>query len=319
MTIHHPKSREEWLALRHKYVSSTESSALHGLSPYITAFELYHNKKHASAVPFEMNERVEWGVRLEETIARGIADRYGVSVRKLSAYVSRDGTGMGSSFDYEIVGVKEGEPPEGTVLQEAYRSMGPGILEIKNVDWLVYRDQWDEDEAPPHIEIQVQHQLHVIQRKWSAMGVLVGGNDLKLIVREYDADIGSSLQEKVHKFWKDCAAGTPPPVTLPEDADIIAHIYSFGDPEKVLDAQGNEEVRALCAEYAEAGRIEREAEDRKKTAKSKLLMLIGDASKVMSDGFTISAGTVAAGEVKAYYREAYRGFRVYVKKVKETK
>lgn len=323
MTIHHPKSREEWLALRHKYVSSTESAALHGLSPYITAFELYHNKKNDKAVPFEMNERVEWGVRLEETIARGIAQVYGVNIRKLSAYVSRDGTGMGSSFDYEIVGLKKDEngevvtPAGGTVLQESYVNMGPGILEIKNVDWLIYKQQWDEDEAPPHIELQVQHQLHVIERKWSAMGVLVGGNDLKLIVREYDPEIGQATQDKVRQFWKDnVAANVAPPVTLPEDADIIAHIYTFGDPEKTLDAQGNAEVAALCAEYAAAGRIEKEAEERKKTAKSKLLMLIGDASKVLVDGFSISAGTVAAGEVKAYYREAYRGFRIYTKKAK---
>ena len=106
--IHYPKTREEWLALRHKYVSSTESAGLKGLSPYITAFELFHDKAQKEPTSFESSERMEWGTRLEETIAKGIAEKYGIKVRKLNAYVSRDGTGMGSSFDFEIVGVKIG-------------------------------------------------------------------------------------------------------------------------------------------------------------------------------------------------------------------
>jgi len=321
MTIHNPATREEWLSLRHRYVSSTESAALHGLSPYLTAFELFHNKKQASYVEFEANERMAWGIRQEEAIARGVAEEYGVKVRKLNSYVSRDGTGMGSSFDYEIVGVKDGvPPPQGTVLQEAYTSMGPGILEIKNVDWLVYKRTWLEDEAPAHIEIQVQHQLHVIERKWAAMGILVGGNNLKMIVREYDPAVGQVMQDKVRQFWKDLKSGNAPPPVLPQDADLISHIYNFGDPDKTLDAQGNAEVETLCKDYLAAGKAEKEAKDAKDTAKAKLLQIVGDASKIVVDGgISISAGTVGEAEIAAYTRNAYRNFRVTQKAPKEAK
>lgn len=321
--IHNPKSREDWLALRHKYVSSTEQAALHGLSPYLTAFELYHSKRQDKPTEFEQNERMTWGLRQEESVARGIAEDYGVKVRKLNAYVSLDGTGMGSSFDYEIVGIKEGVPPAGPVLQDAYKLLGPGILEIKCVDWLIHKQQWikgdgkeQDDEAPPHIEIQVQHQLHTIQRKWAAMGVLIGGNKLQMILREYDEAVGAAMQEKVKAFWKDVKAGNAPPPVLPEDADMIAHIYNFGDPDKVVDAQGNAEIKALVDEYIEAGKKGKEAEDAKKTVKSKLLMLIGDASKVVvGGGVSITAGTVAEGVVEQYTRAAYRQFKVNVSKV----
>jgi putative phage-type endonuclease len=325
--IHHPESREDWLALRHKYVSSTEQAALHGLSPYLTAFELYHGKRAEKPTQFEQNERMTWGIRQEESVARGIAEDYGVKVRKLNAYVSLDGKGMGSSFDYEIVGVKDGDAPAGSVLQDAYRNLGPGILEIKCVDWLIHKQQWIEgdgkdqdDEAPPHIEIQVQHQLHTIQRKWAAMGVLIGGNKLQLIVREYDAAVGAAMEEKVREFWKNVKAGIAPPPVLPEDADMIAHIYNFGDPDKVIDAQGNAEIKALTDEYIAAGKSAKAADDAKTTAKAKLLMLIGDASKVVvGQGISITAGTVAEGVVEAYTRKACRQFRVNVSKVKEAK
>jgi len=325
MTIHNPKTKEEWLALRHKYVSSTESCALKGLSPYLTKFELYYAKKETSPTQFESNERMEWGLRMEESIARAIADVYGVKVRKLNSYVSRDGTGMGASFDYEIVGVKEDITPEDTCLQGMYKDLGPGILEIKNVDWLVFKRSWTRDgetfEAPAHIELQVQHQLHVIERAWAAIGVLVGGNSLKLLIRERDPEVGQILEDATKAFWKDVKADRVPPVVLPQDSGMIAHLYNYATPDKVLDAQGDspeaQEVTALCKEYDDAGILKKAAEDRQKTAKAKLLMLIGDAERVIAgDNYTISAGMVAEAEIPAYTRKAYRNVRITLKKGK---
>lgn len=327
MTIHNPKSKAEWLTLRHKYISSTESAALKGLSPYTTAFELFHEKKQTEPSSFASSERMEWGLRMEEAIARSIAEIYGVKVRKLNAYVSKDGTGMGSSFDYEIVGVKEGESPADRILCEMYLSSGAGILEVKNVDWLVYSRQWPEvdgqREAPPHIEIQVQHQLHVIERKWAAIAVLVGGNSLKLLVREKDEEVGKALESASIQFWKDLKANKLPSPTLPQDAGIIAHLYSYAEPDKVLDAQGDSENARLLSQHAkaylDAGVMKKAAEDKQKVAKAELLQLIGDAERVIcQDGVSISAGMVAEAEVKAYTRAGYRGFRVNQKSKKET-
>jgi len=325
MTMHHPKSREEWLQLRHRYVSSTESCALKGLSPYLTAFELFHAKKLDAVTELEMSERMEWGLRMEEAIARAIADEYAVKVRKLNAYVSRDGTGMGSSFDYEIVGIKEDVTPQDTCLQGMYRDLGPGILEIKNVDWMVFKRSWTNDgdglEAPGHIELQVQHQLHVIERSWAAIGVLVGGNSLKLLVRERDPEVGQILEDATKAFWKDVKANRVPPIQLPQDATMIARLYAFATPDKVLDAQGDspeaQQVTELCKEYADAGLLKAGAEERQKSAKAKLLQLIGDAERVIAgENFTISAGVVAEAEIPAYTRKAYRNFRITQKKGK---
>ncbi len=325
MTIHNPKSKEEWLALRHRYISSTESSALKGMSPYLTPFELFHAKQQAEPTSFEMSERMEWGLRLEEAVARAIADEYGVKVRKLNAYVSRDGTGMGSSFDYEIVGIKDSEALSGDALRAMYNRSGPGILEIKCVDWMVWKRHWvtegDAMEAPPHIELQVQHQLHCIEREWAAIGVLVSGNTLRMLVRDRDLEVGQILEDASKQFWRDLKAGKTPPAEMPRDAELIARLYNFATPDKVLDAQGDSEtaqkVTALCAEYVDMSNVESGAASRKKAIKGELLQLIGDAERVIAaDGFTISAGVVAEAEVPAYTRKAYRNFRVSQKKGK---
>ena len=56
-----PASEEEWLKLRTLDVTSTESPALFGLSPYMTKFELWHRKKSGEVYTIKDNERMFWG------------------------------------------------------------------------------------------------------------------------------------------------------------------------------------------------------------------------------------------------------------------
>ena len=87
-----------------------------------------------------------------------------------------------------------------------------------------------------------------------------------------------------------------------------------------MDAQDNAEVQALANEYIKAQSEEVECGRRKATAKAKLLMLIGDASKVLcGNRITISAGTVGETVVERYTRKAYRNFRVNVGAQKQEK
>jgi putative phage-type endonuclease len=321
MTMIVPKSRAEWLALRHKYVSSTESAALFGLSPYMTAYELAVQKQCPEPDPdWAGNERMKWGIRLQHAIAKGIAEEYGVKIRALNGYSTHSlgHVKAGASFDYEIVGIVDGEYSGDTILRDLYAKHGAGVLEIKNVDGLVFRDQWKSDdgiEPPAHIEIQVQHQLACIARQWAAIGVLVNGNTLHLMTRERDDDVIKAVLTACERFWTDLGKGILPPVELPADAAIISQVYRIAEPGKVIDA--DEEIEALCAEYRAAADRATAAEAEKNTAKAKILMKIGDAERVIGAAFTISAGTVGECEV-SYTRKAYRNVRITAVKAKKS-
>lgn len=331
MTMLFPKSREEWLKLRHEHISSTESAALYGLSPYMTAFELAVLKKEPEPPPeYDQNERMTWGLRLQRAIAEGIAEDYAVKVRAISGYTTLPEFHMGASFDFEIVGCKEIDPPTDTnawevqqVLREMYREHGPGILEVKNVDSMVFKNDWQEVEgqleAPAHIEIQLQHQLTCIERKWGAIAALVGGNRQLLITRQRDLEVGQSIREKASQFWANLEQGNMPPVTFPADAEIIRALYRYAEPGSVLDLQGEGDnpIAQLAAKHAEATRLKSEAEKYHKSTSAALLMAIGDSEKVLMDAFTVNASTVAAAEVKSYIRKEYRSLRVYEKKEKK--
>lgn len=312
MKILKPSSRADWLAIRHQYVSSTESSALFNLNPYMTAFELATIKQEKETPPeFEGNERMKWGTRLQDAIAEGIQDDYGVMVQPLSNYVAKDDVAMGSSFDYEIVG---GMVTRHDVLSELL-THGPGILEIKNVDSLVYKNEWTNGEAPAHIEIQTQHQMEVLEREWALIAALIGGNRTALLIRRRDRVVGAAIVAKIRKFWSDLAKGILPPVTMPDDAEFLIKLNQFADPGKFHDGQGDDELSRLCGEYTRQVAAERQASNLKKAAQALILQRIGAAEKAVSQGYSISATMVAGSHVE-YDRAPYRGFRVTPKKAK---
>ena len=317
-----PKTRDEWLALRKTDITSTEVSALFNASKYMTAYELALVKHGDIEDQFQENERSTWGNTLEASIAQRVSEVYGVIIRKKSEYMRIVQSCMGASFDFEIIGIDpewEGNKYGNALLRGMYAAHGNGLLEIKNVDSLIFRNEWqvgDEPEAPPHIEIQVQHQAHVSGLSWGVIAVLVGGNQLHLIPRFADAEVALKMHGRVVKFWDDLAQGIYPSPTHPDDNWIIRKLNCFADPGKLLDATGDKEppgMRELIERYQQCARIERRIKDRKETAQAKLMQMIGAHEKVLTDYATISCGTVAATDI-SYHREAYRGWKITPKK-----
>lgn len=311
----YPKTREEWLALRHSYVSSTDSAALFGMSPYLTAFELAVVKKDMVPSDAEAGERAVWGQRLQFAIARSFAEDYGLKVRAMSAYVSKDDVGMGSSFDYEIVGITDKQIADPT-MRDMYTEHGPGVLEIKNVDSFIYRNQWTDEEAPAHIEIQGQHQLHCCERSWLVFAALIGGNDLKNLVRLRDVEVGGAIEAKVVNFQKMIKSGFMPPIQLPEDVGIIRKLYAKADSTKVLEIGDDPELVKLLEARGGAAAAEKAAKAVKDSATAQILQRIQDAAIVVGpNGWKISAPTIEATEIQTYTRESYRMLRATPPKV----
>lgn len=311
----HPKDEDEWLKLRTYDITSSEVAALFGMSSYVTEFELYHRKRDGKVVIQEEQEWTRWGKRLQDTIAAGVAEDQNWKIRKMTEYMRDTELRMGASFDFSIEAETVSDNPSPVA------TLYPGLLEIKNVFNMIFKDQWIEDEdgnieAPPHIELQVQHQLAVSGRSFAYIAALVGGNQLQLIKRLPNEAIIAEIKKRVALFWERVDAGTPPPVDLNRDADFISSLYGYAEPGTVYDARDMDVFRDLCLKYKELGEAESAAKSQREAIKTRLLMEIGSAEKVLGDGFTISAGTVGPVDM-AYRREGYRLFKVNWKKGKK--
>lgn len=307
-----PESEQHWLDLRTQDLTSTDVAALFGMSPYKTAFELWHEKKSGEIVRLTENNRMKWGKRLESAVAEGIAADMGWAIRPMKEYVRVPESRIGSSFDFRIL---THLPADG----EQRRDLDvDALLEIKTVDFLAFRDGWtvedDYIEAPAHIELQVQHQMLVSGLRRAYIGVLVGGNDVRILEREADPQVHAGIMAKASEFWQSIADGRAPDPVMPNDAAAVIRMHQYAEPGKLLDARGDARIASLLLEYR---RLRREADDLNELAearKAELLQIIGDAEKVISDVGTVSAGIVGPATV-SYERKPYRSFRFTPKRV----
>jgi len=313
-----PRDREHWLSLRAQDLTSTDVAALFGMSPYKTKFELWHEKRSGEPVRIAQNARMTWGSRLEASIAAGIAEDQGWIIRPFKEYVRDPELRIGSSFDFLIYS------PTGSAT--AYDA----ILEIKTVDALAFRNGWtvtdDFIEAPAHIELQVQHQLLVSGLSVAYIGVLIGGNDVRVLRREADAAVHAAIRDQARAFWDSIDAGVAPDPVMPADAAAVIRLNSYAEPGRLRDARGDEVIASAIADYARIGREIEDLQAIRDSRKAEILTMIGDAEKVLANGFTISAGMVAdspgtlvtADMVGQYVggRRGYRSFRVTAVKSK---
>lgn len=304
-----PTDENHWLDLRSEDITSTEAAALFGCSPYLTPFELWHRKANKTVVKIDPTERMLWGTRLQDAIAEGIASDNKWVVRRMDEYIRIPELRMGASFDFSIEEGIEDETKEG----EAYLSRG--LLEIKNVDALAFKEHWEVDkeseniEAPPHIEIQVQHQLAVADRDFAYIGALIGGNRVVLIRRARNDGIINSIKKKVAEFWHSIDIGQEPQPDLGSDAEFIAKLYGFASPGKIMDISQDAECLALAREYRDLGKEIKQRDKRRSEIKAHFLRRIGDAEKVKGNNYTISAGMVSPTHVE-YDRDGYRSFKI---------
>ena len=304
-----PASKTEWLKLRTKDITSTEVPALFGISPYVTHFELWHRKKSGEIVEHSGNERTEWGKRLEASIAHGVAETYGFEIRPMTEYIRDPESRIGSSFDYAI----EAKEVDGEIIHMA------GILEIKNVDALQFKDGWivgdnGEIEAPPHIEMQVQHQLLVSNRDVAYIGALVGGNTLKLLKRNRNENVIEAIKKKIAQFWESIDLNKEPVPNFERDADFIAKLYSHSTKDTAMTA--DQRLTDLAEKYKVASDQEAIAVKHKKSIKAEILTIIGKYEKVKGELFTISASETPSKWIERFERAGYRNFRISWRKKK---
>lgn len=182
-------TQEAWLANRVQDLTSSDVPCLFGCG-YQNYEELLEHKRSKILPNIEKNERMEWGIALQDSIAKELARIHKLDIYKKTEYIRIPSLRLGSSFDWTI--------HYGGVIQNS-------LLEIKNVAEDSYK-KWlkgFEIEATPYIEIQVQHQLLVSGLENAYIGCLIGGCKSLVLHRKANKKIQEAILIKAEKFWRE--------------------------------------------------------------------------------------------------------------------
>ena len=301
---------ESWHKRRSSNVGSSEIAALFGVqAPYqLSHYALWHVKAGTVPPPEVEGERLMWGTLLEEAIAAGVRETKGWKVQPGQFYTDATTSGMSCTLDFEIT--------------EAEGFDGPGILETKNVDSIHHKRTWTDGEPPPHILLQLQHQLACTGWKWGAIAGLVGGNRLEVYAYEARPKLIADIRRRVAEFWRSIAENKPPPVDGSEGAsNVLAAMF----PEVVDDAiemNGSNEWPVAVAEFVAAGEDRREANERYDAAKNTVVALLGGHKRGWGGGYSVNTSITPAKEPTApppgYMIPGRKEVRKYTAKVMES-
>lgn len=276
-TIEHDSP--EWHALRSRHIGGSEIAALFDLPPdqtpgyMLSRFALWHIKAGNAPPPHVGNPRVKWGLKLEAVIAEAAAEEFGWTYDK-GGYVEDETTPeLGCTLDFII----HSDPTE----------VGPGALEAKNVDWLQHKRTWTGEEPPPHILLQLQHQLACTGYTWGAVVALVGGNDLRCYRYKARPRLIEDIRRRVREFWQSIDNGKEPRVDGSEGASaVLTSLY----PEIVDDAVeiASNEWAEACNEFHDAGQARRDANDRYDETKNRIVHLLAGHKRGWGMGWTVN-------------------------------
>lgn len=184
-------TRQDWLAQRKSGIGASESAALFGLHPYISALSLYESKiRETPDVDDDENERMEDGRVIEPRIAA----RYARATRRQI---------------WESPGiVRHPLMPHMLCTPDAITGcdeFGRMPLELK---WL--ENFGKESEVPEYIQVQQQQQIACLQANAGALAVLGSFRSFHHFdIPRHDAFI-SLLMEKVDEFWRRVQERRPP-------------------------------------------------------------------------------------------------------------
>lgn len=262
-------------AFRATHVGASEVAALFDCSRWVTRFELWHRKAGNISTPdfnrvdengVPENERIFWGVALEPAIVEAAKLRYGYVDRQQLPHLS-NGKGLGGHPDRRVT------CPE----------RGPGVLEVKMVDWLE-RKSWG-DEPPLDYLLQNMTCQGLDGVAWGDVVVLVGGNKLERFQYDFRPKLYADIEARVAAFWRSVREGKPPKADYTRDGDTIAEFYN--DPaDTLIDLRRDNRMPELLQEYLDAKAAETAAGCRVDAAKAEILEKLGNNTEAMVEGYS---------------------------------
>ena len=281
---------DEQKAGRKHSIGASEIAAVVGLSPWMSAFDLWAQKMgYAPSEPG--TDAQEFGTHLEPAILSIYNVRVGPCVGNRETFRHPEhtwATATPDGFARDVIVEADGRESGYTPTR---------LIECKAVSGMMRREWGDgEDEAPVHYLLQTQWQMFVCGYRETDLAALIGLEQFRHYRIQRDDELIEYLVEAGETFWrKHVLTGDPPEIgESGRTSRILAAMY----PKQKRPLAGwTAEARKLAEECAAHKRAKALAEKAEEETANRLKLLIGDG-----EGF--SGGK---GEPKCTWRADKQG------------
>lgn len=237
---YHCADRAEWLARRKHDITASQIGALTGCHPYVSAAELWLEKKGEAPDP-EESPAMRRGRLLEPVALMALMEErptWEVAANGLTYFADRK-CSIGATPDAFAI------DPE---------RQGRGIVQVKSVAPSVFKSTWRNEagelEAPQWITLQAITEAELTGASWAVVVALVIGFGIDLHVIDVDMRPGAyrHLQDKVKEFM---ALQAMPDIDYGRDAELVRRIESHdGEGLTVADLSHDNALVDACFDRA---------------------------------------------------------------------
>ena len=267
-----------WHDQRRTALGGSEIAAVLGLSPFESAFSLWHRKAGLTQ-PVEDSPEMEWGRRLEQAIR----DKWLDAHRPGAGHPDGEWASEYHGHTYLRDGWKIASPD--WIVQD-YSGTELRVIEVKHP---LYDTGWGEpgtDEVPPYYLCQARWYLHVLGLDVCHFAVLIGACDYREYTVRQDAADVDLMVTAGRAFLDSLAAGVRPDIDSSSATyQTIRELHPDIDPERVeLDEN-------LAADLVQADQIAKEAAAHRQRIASEVLDFMGRAQHADLNGWRIAFRT----------------------------
>lgn len=278
--------RQAWLEARRKGIGGTDAAAILGLSRYRTAIDVWEDKL-GLAPERPATAAMEWGLRLEDAIARAYVVETGRPIRKVPMRRARHV----STF-----------PMLGSIDR-----LGERVVEIKTArsdELLGDPEGPPEGRVPPDWYVQGQHYAEIVDRDLVDYAVLVGGSDFRIVTVPRDRAFGADLVAELGAWWSRYIVGKEQPEVSADDLDFLARKY----PRDLVDELvATAELATAVDLWLDADQAKKDAEKERDGYRALIEDRMGTAGRLLTGSASVSWRAHERTEVA--WREIAGGLR----------
>lgn len=281
------KDRAHWMEMRSKDITASSAGALLGVHDYITPLQLWLEKSGQ-------------GEDVEETPAM----RRGKRMEPVAIEILRD-EHPNLSFEVPKFYVRDSEARLGATpdLLATCPERGPGIVQIKSVESMIFRKKWLDNETkeptpPLWIMVQAIVEAHLTGAKWAAVAPMVvsHGIDVPLIDIPIHEGVIDRVKAATADFWTKIDAGEMPSPDFSRDGELLARIYAEDNGEAV-DLTFDNRILELLDEREKLSAVRSDADEKLKANRAEIIAKLGDHASAIVPGWSLTA--------KTQHRKAY--------------